>query len=505
MTGALMIGLDIGTTGARAVLVDTLGEIHAVNESSYPLLTPRPGWAEQRPQDWENAAFESLKAVAAKADRPDDVCAIGLTGQMHGLVLVDRSLRPLRPAIIWCDLRTAVQRRDLEAKLGVSALVGYTGNLLVEGFQAPKLAWVREHESHLLARTAYVLLPKDFIRLRLTGELWTDVSDASGTGYFDPERRAWSQPMLDELEIDTAWLPGVCESAAVAGRLTTSAAERIGLPAGLPVAAGAGDQPAGGVASGIISDGNVVITIGSSGVVFVATQAYPSALDGRAQCGAHVLPETWNLMGVTQSAGLSLRWFRDTFAPDSSYTELIDEAAESPPGSRGLLWLPHLQGERTPHLDADARGAIVGLTSAHERSDITRAVLEGVAFSLRDAADVIGDNGIPMTDFTLAGGGSRSLLWCQLVAATFDASMKIEPEGRGPAFGAALLAATAGGVFGSVEEACHATEISRVTVEPDRVLARVMENTRGRYRDLYPSLLHVNQKAAEAQLGGCDP
>ena len=504
MTRALTIGLDIGTTGARAVLIDALGEVLAVKESSYPLLTPRPGWAEQMPKDWEDAAFESLKAVAARADRPDDVRAIGLTGQMHGLVLVDRLLRPLRPAILWCDLRTVSQRRDLEEKLGVPRLVGYTGNLLLEGFQAPKIAWVREHEPKLLDRTAHVLLPKDFIRLRLTGELWTDVSDASGTGYFDPERRVWSQPMLDELEIDTAWLPGVCDSATVAGRLTQSAGERIGLPAGLPVAAGAGDQPAGGVASGIIADGDVAITIGSSGVVFVATQEYPSALDGRAQCGAHVLPETWSLMGVTQSAGLSLRWFRDRFAPGSSYKELIQEAASSPPGSRGLLWLPYLQGERTPHLDADARGAIVGLTSAHERSDITRAVLEGVAFSLRDAADVIRDIGLPMTDFTLAGGGSRSLLWCELIAATFDASMNIELEGRGPAFGAALLAASASGVFGSIAEACQATEGSRVTVDPDPVLVRAMESSIGRYRDLYPALLPANRKAAEAQLIGFD-
>lgn len=505
MTSTLMIGLDIGTTGARAVLVDDLGEILAVHESSYSLLTPRPGWAEQRPRDWENAAFESLKAVAAKADRPDDVRGIGLTGQMHGLVLVDHSLRPLRPAILWCDLRTTAQRRHLESKLGVPMLIGCTGNLLLEGFQAPKLAWIREHEPHLLDRTAHVLLPKDFVRLRLTDELWTDVSDASGTGYFDPERRVWSQQMLCELEIDTAWLPGVCESATVAGRLTTSAAERIGLAAGIPVAAGAGDQPAGGVASGVISDGDVAITIGSSGVVFVATQAYPEALDGRSQCGAHVQPETWNLMGVTQAAGLSLRWFRDRFAPGSSYTELIEEASASPPGSRGLLWLPYLQGERTPYLDADARGAIVGLTSAHERSDITRAVLEGVAFSLRDAADVIGEIGLPMTDFTLAGGGARSLLWREIVAATFDSSMKIDPEGRGPAFGAALLAATASGVFGSVAEAYQATETGRVTVEPDPTLARVMESNRSRYQELYPALLRPNQKAAEVQLGGCDP
>ena len=499
MKSALAIGLDVGTTGARAVLTDALGKTLAAHESSYGLLTPQPGWAEQIPDEWEAAAFEAMRTVVACVDDPADVRAIGITGQMHGLVLLDRRLRPLRKAIIWCDLRTTNQRFALEQKLGAAKFIQHTGNLPLEGFQAPKLEWVREHEPRLLDRTVHVLLPKDFIRLRLTNELWTDVSDASGTGYFDPRAREWSKPMLDALEIDPSWLPGVCESPSVAGRLTQSAGDRLGLPVGIPVAAGAGDQPAGGVAARIIDDGDTVITIGTSGVVFVAAKAYVASQDGTVQAGAHAIPETWHIMGVTQAAGLSLQWLRDTFSSDTSYAELVGEAETSSAGSRGLLWLPYLQGERTPHLDADARAALVGLTAAHNRADVVRAVMEGVAFSLCDAVDAIKHIGASTRVFKLAGGGARSRLWCSIVASVLNASVKVEPEGRGPAFGAALLGSVAGGEFDSVSQACEAMAIPAEVVDPNPAWVRVMAATLSRYRDLYPTLLSTNREASAVQ------
>ena len=502
MSTAAIIGLDLGTTGARAVLTDVSGAALAVHECPYELRTPRPGWAEQSPEDWERAAFAALAAVASRTERPDAVRAIGLTGQMHGLTLLDRAQRPLRDAILWCDLRTGPQRRELEDRLGVPALIRHTGNLPLEGFQAPKLVWVRRHEPRLIERTAHVLLPKDFIRLRLCGECWTDVSDASGTGYFDSATRRWSNEMLATLEIDPAWLPEIRESPQAAGRLSRTAAEQLGLAPGIPIAAGAGDQPAGAVAAGIVTEGDAAVTIGSSGVVFAAASTYGAAPDGRVQVGAHALPQRWYLMGVTQAAGLSLRWLRDTFLPGTPYTQLVPEAEASPPGSRGLLWLPYLQGERTPHLDVDARGALVGLTTAHGRSDIVRAVLEGVAFSLRDAAQAIQRVGAPAHRFKLAGGGARSPLWRQIVADVFNAPMQVEPEGRGPAFGAALLGAVAAGLFVSVEEAVQATAAPCATVTPNAADAAGLEATYARYRDLYPALAETNRAAAAVQAAG---
>ena len=499
MSPPAVIGLDLGTTGARAVLADVSGATLAVHEAPYDLHTPRPGWAEQSPGDWERAAFSAMSAVASRAHRADDVRAIGLTGQMHGLTLLDRAQQPLRDAILWCDLRTGPQRRVLENSIGVPTLVRHTGNLPLEGFQAPKIVWVRRHEPDLLERTAHVLLPKDFIRLRLSGECFTDVSDASGTGYFDSATRRWSDPMVDMLALDRAWLPEIRESPETAGRLMPAAADRLGLRPGIPIAAGAGDQPAGAVAAGVVSEGDAAVTIGSSGVVFAAASSYGAAPDGRVQVGAHALPQRWYLMGVTQAAGLSLRWLRDTFMPGVSYDQLVPEATDSPPGSRGLLWLPYLQGERTPHLDADARGALMGLTTAHRRADIVRAVLEGVAFSVRDAAQAIQGVGAPVERFKLAGGGARSPLWRQIIADVFDTPMQVEPEGRGPAFGAALLGAVASGLFASVEEAVRVTATPRETIVPSTEGTAALDAAYARYRNLYPALAEASRAAAAAQ------
>ena len=370
----------------------------------------------------------------------------------------NRSARPFSGAIS----APARNGRAIESDIGLAEVTARTANPPLEGFTAPKLLWVREHEPDAYARIRRVLLPKDFIRLRLTGEAAADVADASGTALFDVAKREWSDAMTRDLEIPLAWLPRVVESPEPAGALTAAAAATLGLPAGLPVAAGAGDQAAGGVAAGIVSEGDALVTIGSSGVVFVASDRPRIDPAGRVHTFCHALPETWHVMGVTQGAGISLRWIRDTLgARDAGdgdpYDALTREAAASPAGSRGLIWLPYLQGERTPHLDPNARGVLFGLTTAHGRGDVVRAVLEGVAFSLRDGLEIIRELGLPARRVKIAGGGARSPLWRQIVADVLGLPISLEPEDRGPAFGAALLAGVAVGVYASVEEACAQT------------------------------------------------
>ena len=435
MTDQLLLGLDLGTTGARAVLVDRDGALRASHSADYPMATPHPGWAEQDPDAWEAAAFEALRACAATAPDPTAVAGIGLTGQMHGATLLDADDRPVRPAIIWCDQRTGPQRREIEDVIGADEVVARTANPPLEGFTAPKLRWVREHEPRCYASIRRVLLPKDFIRFRLSGQAATDVADASGTALFDVRRRRWSEAMLRDLEVPAEWLPTVYESPARAGTLSGAPAERLGLPAGLPIAAGAGDQAAGGVAAGVIEPGDALVTIGSSGVVFAAADR-----------------------------------------------PLVD------PRGRGLVWLPYLQGERTPHLDPNARGVLFGLTSAHTRGDVVRAVMEGVAFSLRDGMEIIRELGVPVDRVRIAGGGARSALWRQIVADVLGAPVTPEPEERGPAFGAALLAGVAASVYGSVADACRATARDSTSLDPIPANRTRYDDLYGVYTDLYPAL-----------------
>jgi len=504
-----LLGLDLGTTGARAVLADTSGAVRFSREVAYPLRTPHPGWAEQDPDGWEHAAFDALASAAAAAPDRSGIAAIGLTGQMHGATLLDARDRPVRPAIIWCDQRTAPQRRAMEAQIGLPEIIARTGNPPLEGFTAPKLLWVRDHEPAVHARIRRLLLPKDFIRLRLTGAALTDVADASGTGLFDVRRRTWSEAMLRDLDLPRTWLADVVESPAVAGRLTADAARRLDLPPGTPVAAGAGDQAAGAVAAGIVAPGDAVVTIGSSGVVFAATAAPQIDPAGRVHTFCHAVPAMWEVMGVTQGAGLSLRWFRDTLAGDvradvpqrglDPYELLTREAATAPPGSRGLVWLPYLQGERTPHLDASARGVLFGLTTAHARSDVVRAIMEGVACSLRDCLQIIRGLGIRSDAVKIAGGGARSPVWRQIVADVLDVALVIVAEGRGPAFGAALLAGVAGGVWGSVPEACAACRLEGERLDPIAAHRRRYDDLYGVYRDLYPALQPLFGRVAAPQ------
>lgn len=503
MSDDLLLGLDLGTTSARAVLTARDGRILATHAADYPMDTPRPGWAEQDPDAWERAAYEALGACVRVATAPSAIRGIGLTGQMHGATLLDERDQSIRPAILWCDQRTSAQRQAIERHIGLSEVIARTANPPLEGFTAPKLLWVREHEPEAYARIRRVLLPKDFIRLRLTGEAATDVADASGTALFDVAKREWSESMARDLDISLEWLSRVVESPEPAGALTAAAAESLGLPAGLPVAGGAGDQAAGGVAAGIVTEGDALVTIGSSGVVFVAGDQPRIDPAGRVHTFCHALPNAWHVMGVTQGAGISLRWVRDTLgARDSGgdpYDALTREASASPAGSRGLIWLPYLQGERTPHLDPNARGVLFGLTTAHGRGDVVRAVLEGVAFSLRDGLEIIQELGLPARRVKIAGGGARSPIWRQIVADVLGLPISLEPEDRGPAFGAALLAGVAVGVYDSVEEACATTASRSQEVEPDTDTQVVYEATYRLYRDLYPALAGSFAEVASLQ------
>ena len=504
MTDDLLLGLDLGTTSARAVLTARDGRILATHAAEYPMETPRPGWAEQDPDAWERAAVEALSACVRAAPHSSAIRGIGLTGQMHGATLLDENDQSIRPAILWCDQRTGPQRQAIERDIGLAEVIARTANPPLEGFTAPKLLWVREHEPDAFARIRRVLLPKDFIRLRLTGEAAADVADASGTALYDVARREWSAAMLRDLAIPLEWLPRVVESPEPAGALTAAAAATLGLPAGLPVAAGAGDQAAGGVAAGIVAEGDALVTIGSSGVVFVASDRPRIDPAGRVHTFCHALPETWHVMGVTQGAGISLRWIRDTLGARNAgdgdpYDALTREAAASPVGSRGLIWLPYLQGERTPHLDPNARGVLFGLTTAHGRGDVVRAVLEGVAFSLRDGLEIIQELGLPARRVKIAGGGARSPLWRQIVADVLGLPISLEPEDRGPAFGAALLAGVAVGVYASVEEACGITAGQTHQVEPCADTHAVYEATYRLYQSLYPALAGSFAKVASLQ------
>jgi xylulokinase len=425
--------------------------------------------------------------------KAEEIGCVGLTGQMHGAVLLDEHDEPVRPAIIWCDLRTAAQCRALTELVGAEQLIELVMNPALEGFTLPKLLWVREAEPELWSRVRTVLLPKDYVRLRLTGEHATDVADASGTLLFDVRRRKWSKQMLDHVELNDRLLAQVYESPEIAGRVSAQGAAATGLHAGTPVVAGAGDQAAGAVGMGIVKAGAVSATIGTSGVVF-ATTARP-ALDplGRVHTFCHAVPGRWHVMGVTQAAGLSLRWFRDRFGAFHSddhipYEKLIAEAATAPAGADGLLWAPYLMGERTPHLDPHARAALVGLTASHTRAHVIRAILEGVAFSLRDTLTIFSEMNVPVETIRLGGGGARSTLWRQIQADVYGRSVEIVEAEEGAAYGAALLAGVGGGLWASVDEACAKTVRVRTLVEPEPKSIRLMDERYRNYQLIYPAL-----------------
>src|SRR6267378_4244805 len=417
------LGIDVGTGGSRAVVIDEAGRVvTSATIEHAPFASPETGWAEQHPRDWWRASAAAIRAVLASGEvRAEEIACVGLTGQMHGAVLLDEHDEVLRPAIIWCDVRTDAQCREITQQVGAEKLIQLVLNPALAGFTLPKLLWVREVEPELWARLRSVLLPKDYVRLRLTGERATDVADASGTLLFDVRQRRWSAAMLEQVEMDESLLARVYESTEVASRVSDAGAAATGLRAGTPVVAGAGDQAAGADGMGSVRPGAVSATIGTSGVVFAATDRPALDPKGRVHTFCHAVPGRWHVMGVTQAAGLSLRWFRDRFGAGEEdgrdpYERLTDEAASAPPGCDGLLWTPYLMGERTPHLDASARGALVGLTTSHTRGHVIRAILEGVAFSLRDSFTIFGEIQVPVNRIRLGGGGARSKLWRQIQA-----------------------------------------------------------------------------------------
>jgi xylulokinase len=488
-----LLGIDVGTGGTRALLIDESGAVvaSAIHEHE-PFASPRSGWAEQDPHDWWKACQGAVRKLLAESEVPaSEIACIGLSGQMHGAVLLDRNEEVLRPALIWCDQRTAAECRYLNETIGPQRLVELTANPALTNFTLTKLLWVRTNEPHIWRRFHSFLLPKDYVRLRLTGVRAIDVADASGTLLLDVVHRRWSEAMLDAVELNPDCLPALHESQEIVGRITESAAASTGLKAGTPVVAGAGDQAAGATGMGIVRPGDVSATIGTSGVVFAASDAPVTDPAGRLHTFCHAIPGRWHVMGVTQSAGLSLRWLRDNFAQSSNYDQLTSEAAKVPPGSGGVLWAPYLMGERTPHLDPDARAALLGLAADHTRAHVVRAILEGVAFSLKDTLTIFRELGIPVKAIRLGGGGARSSLWRQIQADVYSQGVEIVQAEEGAAYGAALLAGVGAGVWVSVDAACDAVVHVAGRTAPDPQAVIVMEESYARYRRIYPALRSI--------------
>jgi xylulokinase len=471
-----LIGLDVGTSAVKALAVGEDGAILARSEVSYPLSTPRPGWSEQDPEDWWRATEQALAQLGV-----DEPAGIGLSGQMHGLVALDAGDRVIRPAILWNDGRTAAECAEIEERVGLERLIGLTGNRALTGFTAPKLLWLRRHEPEAYGRIARIMLPKDYVRLRLCGEHAIDMADASGTLLLDVARRRWSDEVLGALELDPAWLPRLLESPEVSG-VTGD---------GVPVAAGAGDQAAGALGVGVDRPGPLSIALGTSGVVFAALPAF--AADGQARVHAfcHAVPGGWHAMGVMLSAAGSLQWFRDVAAPDAAFGDLLEAAGAWEPGAEGLTFLPYLAGERTPHADPDARGAFTGLSLRHDRGALTRAVLEGVAYGLRDSLDLLRELGVTPERGRVSGGGARSELWLRIIASVLELPLVRPAVEEGAAYGAALLGGVAGGVWPDVASAVAATVTVRGEVDPDPAWVPAYAEGRERYRALYPALRSV--------------
>ena len=491
------LGLDVGTGGSRAVVIDLTGSVVAAATVEHqPFTSPHPGWAEQDPRDWWRASEAAIRTVLKEVE-PQSIKAIGLSGQMHGSVLLDARDEPLRPALIWCDQRTAEQCRAITEKVGAQTLIQLTCNPALTGFTLPKMLWVREHEPEVWQQTRSVLLPKDYVRLRLSGDKATDVADASGTLLLDVSARKWSTEMLAATEINENLLPAVYESPDVTGTVSTAGNQATGLPKGTPIVAGGGDQAAGAVGMGIVRAGTVSATIGTSGVVFAASDKPSLDPKGRVHTFCHALPGRWHVMGVTQGAGLSLRWFRDQFGAGvddgrDPYERLTEEAAQVPAGADGLLWTPYLMGERTPHLDPNARAALVGLTASHTRAHVVRALLEGVAFSLRDTLEIFREMKVPVNEIRLGGGGARSKLWRQIQADVYGREVATVRAEEGAAYGAAILAGVGSGAWPSVDAACEAVVSVADRVQHDADSAELLEKQYARFRMIYPALRAVS-------------
>ncbi len=488
----LTLGIDVGTGGTRALVLDEHGRVvGSATEEHAPFASPQIGWAEQQPEDWWRACCVAVpKALERARVQPEDIAGVGFSGQMHGAVMLDKQGKVVRPALIWCDVRTNPQCQELTEKIGAPQLIQATCNPALANFTLTKLMWVREHEPEHWKRVCWIMLPKDYVRWRMTGERATDMADASGTLLLDVARRRWSRLMLDAAAIDERSLPALFESPDVCGKINTDGAHALGLRPGTPVVAGAGDQAAGAVGMGIVAPGTVSATIGTSGVVFAATDRPALEPGGRLHTFCHAIPGRWHVMGVTQAAGLSLRWFRDQFGAGRDdgrdpYERLTDEAAKVPAGCQGLLWTPYLMGERTPHLDPNARGALVGLTATHTRAHVIRAILEGAAFSLRDTFTLFDEMKVAVKRIRLGGGGARSALWRQIQADVYGHEVEIVAAEEGAAYGAAILAGVGAGMWKSVDEACAAVVRVAKTVEPQPDVVGIMNANYAAYRRVY--------------------
>jgi len=488
------LGIDVGTGGTRALAIDQDGTVVAsASEEHPPFASPQIGWAEQDPADWWRACGVAVKkAMKQGSIRSEQIACVGFSGQMHGAVLLDESGEVVRPALIWCDVRTERQAEELTSQIGAERLRKLTCNPALPNFTLTKCLWVRENEPENWNRVRSLMLPKDYVRFRLTGERATDVADASGTLVLDVAHRRWSSEILELAEMDSALLPNLYESSEICGRVSQAGAAATGLAIGTPVVAGAGDQAANAIGIGVVAPGAVSATIGTSGVVLAATNVPALDPQGRVHTFCHGLADRWLVMGVTQAAGLSLRWFRDQFGAMNghvdAYEDLTTQAAKIPAGSDGLLWAPYLMGERTPYLDANARGMLVGLTASHTRGHVIRAILEGVAFSLRDTFTIFEQMDVPVKTIRLGGGGARSALWRQIQADVYGGPVETVVVEEGAAYGAAILAGVGAKAWPTVEAACAAVVRVAATAAPDDHSSSVMDRAYSRYRRIYPHM-----------------
>ena len=523
-----LLGIDLGTSGVKALVIREDGTVLASATVEYSLSTPRPLWSEQDPADWWRGTCEAIRAVLAKANlSAAAVRAFGLSGQMHGLTLLDEAGRVLRPAILWNDQRTGAQCDEITRLAGgKQRVLELTANVVLPGFTAPKILWVRENEPQVYAQVAHILLPKDYIRYKLSGEFATEVSDASGMSVFDVRHRTWSDEMLRALDIPREWMPRCAESHEVTARVSEAAARETGLQAGTPIVGGGGDNASGAVGNGVVREGVVSASIGTSGVVFASSEKFVMEPEGKLHAFCHALPDTWHVMGVMLSAGGSLRWHRDTISrgrlenrdlrleigdslstedtqskiqnPKSkiSYDDLMSDVASVPPGAEGLIFLPYLTGERCPYPDPLARGAFVGLTLRHTQAHLTRAVVEGVTYGLADSLQLIRDLGIRIDEVLAVGGGARSTIWRQMLADVFQTEITLINSSEGGAYGVALLAGVGAGVWADARQACDATLKVTTRVEPtkDASVRRQYAEAYARYRELYPALAGVFAK-----------
>lgn len=484
-----LIGVDVGTSATKTVLFDE--ECRPVAEASaeYPMYQPQNGWAEQNPKDWEEAAASTIREVMERSRvNKEDVVGLGLSGQMHGLVMLDKDNEVIRPAIIWCDQRTATECEEITAKVGKERLIEITANPALTGFTASKILWVRNHEPKNYAACRHILLPKDYVRFAMTGEYATEVSDASGMQLLDVPHRCWSKEVLEKLEIDEALLPKVYESPEITGHISTEFAQRAGLSEKCVVAGGAGDNAAAAVGTGIVEDGKAFTTIGTSGVVFAHTSEPRIDPQGRVHTFCCAVPGCWHVMGVTQAAGLSLKWFRENMAENMDYEAINQAIASVPRGSHRLIYLPYLMGERTPHLNPDCRGVFFGLSAMHTKADMLRAVMEGVSFSLLDCWDILREMKIEVKDMMACGGGSKSPLWRQMLANMYGCPVKVGGEGGGATLGAAILGGVAAGLFEDVPSACRRFVGTSSVCQPEDEANAFYAKEHELYKMLYKSL-----------------